>query len=72
MPWTLSEIHPLFVHFPIALFATGFFFDVIAQLFKKEELLACPDVDNIRKFPELLIVSKNLRNSESELLTFYL
>ena len=31
-------IHPLFVHFPIALFATGFFFDVIAQLFKKEEL----------------------------------
>ena len=38
MPWTLSEIHPLFVHFPIALFATGLFFDIMAQIFKKEEL----------------------------------
>ena len=38
MPWTLSEIHPLFVHFPIALFATGLFFDLLAQIFKQEDL----------------------------------
>jgi len=38
MPWTLSEIHPLFVHFPIALFSTGFLFDILAQLFQREDL----------------------------------
>ena len=38
MPWSITEIHPLFVHFPIALFSTGLFFDLLAQIFKKEEL----------------------------------
>ena len=38
MPWTLTEIHPLFVHFPIALFATGLFFDLLAELLQKKEL----------------------------------
>ena len=38
MPWTLSEIHPLFVHFPIALFSTGLLFDVLAQLLNIDDL----------------------------------
>ena len=38
MPWALSEIHPLFVHFPIALFATGLFFDFMAEILQIEEL----------------------------------
>ena len=38
MPWSITEIHPLFVHFPIALFATGLFFDLLAEIFQKEEL----------------------------------
>ena len=37
MPWTITEIHPLFVHFPIALFSTGLLFDILAQIFNKEE-----------------------------------
>ena len=38
MPWSITEIHPLFVHFPIALFATGLFFDLLAEILQKEEL----------------------------------
>ena len=38
MPWTLTEIHPLFVHFPIALFSTGLLFDLLAQILQKKEL----------------------------------
>ena len=38
MPWSITEIHPLFVHFPIALFSTGLFFDILAQIFNKGEL----------------------------------
>ncbi len=38
MPWSITEIHPLFVHFPIALFATGLFFDLLAEILRKEEL----------------------------------
>ena len=38
MPWSITEIHPLFVHFPIALFATGLFFDLLAETLQKEEL----------------------------------
>ena len=38
MPWSITEIHPLFVHFPIALFATGLFFDLLAEILQKKEL----------------------------------
>ena len=38
MPYTLETIHPLLVHFPIALFSTGLFFDILARLFNNEEL----------------------------------
>ena len=38
MPWLITEIHPLFVHFPIALFSTGLFFDFLAQILIKDEL----------------------------------
>ena len=38
MPWSITEIHPLFVHFPIALFATGLSFDLLAEILQKEEL----------------------------------
>ena len=37
MPYTLETIHPLLVHFPIALFSTGLFFDVLARLLDNEE-----------------------------------
>ena len=40
MPWTITEIHPLLVHFPIALLSTGLFFDILAKLLNKEELEA--------------------------------
>ena len=38
MPYSLETIHPLLVHFPIALFSTGLFFDILARLLNKEEL----------------------------------
>ena len=38
MPWSITEIHPLLVHFPIALFSTGLFFDLLAELRQKKEL----------------------------------
>ena len=38
MPWSITEIHPLLVHFPIALFSTGLFFDRLAELRQKKEL----------------------------------
>ena len=38
MPWSITEIHPLLVHFPIALFATGLFFDLLEEILQKEEL----------------------------------
>ena len=38
MPWSITEIHPLFVHFPISLFAMGLFFDLLAEILQKEEL----------------------------------
>lgn len=37
MPWTLETIHPLFVHFPIALFSTGLFIDILSRLWKNYE-----------------------------------
>ena len=38
MPYSLDTIHPLLVHFPIALFSTGLFFDILYRVFNKEEL----------------------------------
>ena len=37
MPYSLETIHPLLVHFPIALFSTGLFFDILARLLDNEE-----------------------------------
>ena len=39
MPYSLETIHPLLVHFPIALFSTGLFFDILAKLLNNEELV---------------------------------
>ena len=38
MPYSLENIHAVLVHFPIALFSTGLFFDILARLLKNEEL----------------------------------
>ena len=38
MPWSITEIHPLFVHFPIALFSTGLMFDISSYVLEKDEL----------------------------------
>ena len=38
MPYSLENVHPLLVHFPIALFSTGLFFDILARLLNNEEL----------------------------------
>ena len=38
MPYSLETIHPLFIHFPIALLATGLFFDILAMTLNHEEL----------------------------------
>ena len=38
MPYSLETIHHLLVHFPIALFSTGLFFDVLARFLSNEEL----------------------------------
>ena len=38
MPYSLETIHPLLVHFPIALFSTGLFFDILARFISNEEL----------------------------------
>ena len=38
MPYSLETIHPLLVHFPIALFSTGLFFDILSRLLNNEEL----------------------------------
>ena len=37
MPWTLDSIHPLFIHFPIALLSTGLIFDILSLIFNYEE-----------------------------------
>ena len=38
MPYSLDTVHPLLVHFPIALFSTGLFFDILAKVLDNEEL----------------------------------
>ena len=37
-PYSIDTVHPLLVHFPIALFSTGLFFDILAKLLDNEEL----------------------------------
>ncbi|MFQ6675579.1 MAG: DUF2231 domain-containing protein [Fidelibacterota bacterium] len=37
-PWTPQTVHPLLVHFPIALFSTGWFCDLLATRFRQESL----------------------------------
>ena len=38
MPYSLETIHPLFIHFPIALLSTGLFFDILALMFHNDDL----------------------------------
>ena len=38
MIYSLETVHPLLVHFPIALFSTGLFFDILARFLSNEEL----------------------------------
>ena len=38
MPFSPETIHPLLVHFPIALFSTGLLFDILARLLNNKEL----------------------------------
>ena len=38
MPYSLETVHPLFIHFPIALLSTGLFFDILAMIFHHEDL----------------------------------
>ena len=38
MPYSLENIHPLFIHFPIALLSTGLLLDLIAVFLKREDL----------------------------------
>ena len=37
MPYSLETIHPLFVHFPIALLSTGLFFDILSMILTRED-----------------------------------
>jgi uncharacterized membrane protein len=36
---TIDEIHPLFIHFPLALLSVGILFDYLALVFQKESLV---------------------------------
>ena len=38
MPYSLETIHPLFIHFPIALLSTGLFFDILSLMFHNEDV----------------------------------
>ena len=38
MPYSLETIHPLFIHFPIALLSTGLFFDLLSFFLNREDL----------------------------------
>ena len=37
MPFTIENIHPLFIHFPIALLSSGLFFDILHRLTYNDE-----------------------------------
>lgn len=36
-----NHIHPMFVHFPIALITIGFFFDILNPFVKKKTFIKC-------------------------------
>ena len=38
MPYSPETIHPLFIHFPIALFSIGLIFDILSYILEKVEL----------------------------------
>ena len=38
MPWSITEIHPLLIHFPIALFSTGLLLDISSHVLENDEL----------------------------------
>ena len=38
MLYSLETIHPLFIHFPIALLSTGLFFDLLATVLNREDM----------------------------------
>ena len=38
MPYSLENIHPLFIHFPIALLSTGLFFDLLASILHRKDM----------------------------------
>ena len=38
MPYSLETIHPLFIHFPIALLSTGLFFDLLSFFLNRDDL----------------------------------
>ena len=38
MPYSIENIHPLFIHFPIALLSTGLFFDLLSFFLNREDL----------------------------------
>jgi len=38
MLYSIENIHPLVIHFPIALLSTGLFFDLLAVLFNREDI----------------------------------
>ncbi len=37
-PWKIDAIHPLIIHFPIALLSTSVLFDILSVVFRKESL----------------------------------
>ena len=37
MLFSLETIHPLIIHFPIALLSTGLFFDILARILDRED-----------------------------------
>ncbi len=37
--YRFDNIHPLFIHFPIALYATAYFFDVLGYILKQRKFL---------------------------------
>ena len=52
--YQLNNIHPLFIHFPIALFATGYLFDLIGIFFNRPKFLIVGWYNLLIGIPSLL------------------